>query len=55
VRSPNPTEVIREGPITKSAELFGAPRGLVVILGVVTKTLREETLAIIDPGVNVIR
>ena len=44
MRPPDPTEIVRVGPIAVSVEILCAPNVLVVILDVVPESLREVTL-----------
>jgi hypothetical protein len=49
MRLPNPTEVGRVGPLPVSGKVFCPPNVIVVILVVVTKSLREVAFAIVQP------
>jgi hypothetical protein len=52
MRPPDPTEIIRVGPIAISVEILSAPNILVVILDVVLEPLREILLTLANPIVN---
>jgi hypothetical protein len=52
VRTPNPTVVLRVDPIAVRIKILGAPNVVVVILGVVAKSLCQETFALGNPEVK---
>jgi len=52
LRSPDPAVVGRVSPIAVCVEIFGAPNVFIIVLGVVTKTLGQVTLAIVHPFVD---
>jgi hypothetical protein len=54
-RSPNPAVICRVIPVTIGVEIFGPPNVLIVILRVVSQTLRKILFAIADPVVDCIK
>jgi hypothetical protein len=51
MRSPDPAVVVCIYPIAISVEIFGAPEVVIVVLDVITKTLGQVALAIVNPVV----
>jgi hypothetical protein len=52
MRTPDPAEIICVSPLAIGGQFFRPPNVLVVILRVVTKLLRQVTLAIVYPRVK---
>jgi hypothetical protein len=51
---PDPAVIIRVSPIAVCIQIFSSPDVLVVILNVVSETLGQVALTIVDPLVNYI-